>query len=397
MTMLPVLSGLRVIAVEQYGAGPYGSMQLADLGAEVIKIENPADGGDMARRVGPYFVGPPGTQDDSQFFHSFNRNKKSVTLDLKKPAAREVLHRLAARADASFDNLRGDLPLKLGLTYRALAPANPRIVCAHLSAYGRDGSRAHWPGYDYLMQAEAGYLSVTGEPDGPPARMGLSIVDLMTGLFAAFALVSGVLSARESGRGRDLDVSLFDAALQNLCYLATWYLNAGHVQGRETRSAHPSLVPSQLYRTRDGFIFIMCNKEKFWPILCERLGRSEWADDPRFRRFKDRLEHRELVNRLLDDALSARATAEWLAHFAGQVPAAPVNDLQQALDNPFVAERGRVADYGPVRMVAGPVVDAAAEGPRHPAPALGADTDAVLRGCGFSAAEIAALRADRVV
>jgi crotonobetainyl-CoA:carnitine CoA-transferase CaiB-like acyl-CoA transferase len=254
--MLPVLSGLRVIAVEQYGAGPYGSMQLADLGAEVIKIENPADDGDMARRVGPFFFGDGERTDDSQFFHSFNRNKKSVTLDLKKPAARRVLHALAARADAMFDNLRGDLPEKLGLTYAHLAPANPKIVCAHLSAYGRDGSRAHWPGYDYLMQAEAGYLSLTGEPEGPPSRMGLSIVDLMTGLFAAFALVSGVLAARDSGEGRDLDVSLFDTALQNLAYLATWYLNSGHVQGREPRSAHPSLVPSQLYRTADGFIFI---------------------------------------------------------------------------------------------------------------------------------------------
>ena len=395
--MLPVLSGLRVIAVEQYGAGPYGSMQLADLGAEVIKIENPADGGDMARRVGPFFFGDGDKSDDSQFFHSFNRNKKSVTLDLKKPAAREVLHRLAARADALFDNLRGDLPDKLGLTYAHLAPANPKIVCAHLSAYGRDGSRAHWPGYDYLMQAEAGYLSLTGEPDGPPTRMGLSIVDLMTGLFAAFALVSGVLAARESGKGRDLDVSLFDTAVQNLAYLATWYLNLEHVQGREPRSGHPSLVPSQLYKTRDGFIFIMCNKEKFWPVLCERLGRPEWADAARFRTFKDRLQNREVVNRLLDEALSARTTAEWLAHFAGQVPAAPVNDLKAALDNPFVGERGLIRDYGSARMVAGPVRDGASEPPSQAAPALGADTDAVLRDCGFSDGEIAALRADRVI
>src|SRR5690349_24494637 len=142
-----------------------------------------------------------------------------------------------------------------------------------LSAYGRDGSRASWPGYDYLMQAEAGYLSLTGEPDGPPSRMGLSIVDLMTGLNAAFAMVSGVLSARATGKGRDIDVNLFDTALQNLCYLAVWHLNAGVNQGREPRSAHPSLVPSQLYRTKDGFIFIMCNQEKFWPVLCDCVGR----------------------------------------------------------------------------------------------------------------------------
>ncbi len=394
--MLP-LSGLRVVAIEQYGAGPYGSMQLADLGALVIKIENPAEEGDMARRVGPFFTGAG----ESLFFHSFNRNKKSLTLDLKKPAAREVLLALARRADAFLDNLRGDLPETLGLTYEALAPANPRLVCTHLSAYGREGSRANWPGYDYLMQAEAGYLSLTGEPDGPPQRMGLSIVDLMTGLFAAFALLAGVIEARSTGRGRDLDVSLFDCALQNLSYLATWYLNAGHVQGREPNSAHPSLVPSQLYRTRDGFIFIMCNKERFWPILCEKLGHREWARDPRFGTFKERLQNRALVTELLDGALSARTTAEWLAHFAGSVPAAPINDVQGALDNPFVAASGRVRDYkesgsGPVRMVAPPVASGE-EPPLKAGPALGADTDSVLRECGFSPREIAALKAEKVV
>ena len=266
--MLP-LSGMRVIAIEQYGAGPYGTMQLADLGAEVIKIENPSDGGDMGRRVGPYFLSP----DDSHFFESFNRNKKSITLDLKKDGAREVLHALVRRADGVLNNLRGDLPDSLGLTYAALKKVNPRIVCAHLSAYGRDGPRANWPGYDYLMQAEAGYLSLTGEPDGPPSRMGLSIVDMMTGLFAAFALLSGIIAARDTGVGRDIDVNLFDCALQNLNYLATWYLNEGHKQGREPRSSHPSLTPSQLYRTRDGYIFIMCNKEKFWPVFCDMIGR----------------------------------------------------------------------------------------------------------------------------
>jgi len=238
-----------------------------------------------------------------------------------------------------------------------------RSFCAHLSAYGRSGSRAHWPGYDYLMQAEAGYLSLTGERDGPPARMGLSIVDLMTGLFAAFALVSGVLAARESGKGRDLDVSLFDTAVQNLAYLATWYLNSGHVQGREPGSAHPSLVPSQLYRTRDGFIFIMCNKEKFWPVLCERLGRPEWADDPRFRSFKDRLANRDEVNRLLDEALLARTTAEWLAHFAGRVPRRRSTICKPRWKTRFVAARGLIQDYDHVRMVAGPVRDSASEPP----------------------------------
>ena len=246
------LEGVRVLAVEQYGAGPFGTLYLADLGAEVVKIENHREGGDVGRQVGPHFFGPG----DSQFFQTFNRNKKSVTLDLKHPEGRAAFLALAADADAVLDNLRGDLPDRLGLTYADLAPVNPRIVCAHLSAYGRTGSRRAWPGYDYLMQAEAGHLSLTGEPDGPPVRYGLSIVDLMTGLAAGFALLAGVVSARATGRGMDLDTSLFDVALHNLNYPGTWFLNGGVVTGRLPRSAHPSLTPSQLYRTRDGWIFI---------------------------------------------------------------------------------------------------------------------------------------------
>ena len=249
------LTGVTILAVEQYGAGPFGTMLLADLGAEVIKIENPADGGDMARAVGPHFL-PDGS---SQFFHAFNRNKRSLTLNLKAPEGREIFHRLVAGADAVMNNLRGDLPEALGLDYSALGEINPVIVCAHLSAYGRDGPRKNWPGYDYLIQAEAGYLSVTGEPDAPPARFGLSVVDMMTGLMAVFALSSGIIGARASGKGMDLDTSLFDTGLHNLSYLATWYLNSGINQGREPRSAHPSLTPSQLYRTRVGWLFVMCN------------------------------------------------------------------------------------------------------------------------------------------
>ncbi len=393
------LTGVTVLAVEQYGAGPFGTMLLADLGAEVIKIENPADGGDMARAVGPHFL-PDGS---SQFFHAFNRNKRSLTLNLKAPEGREIFLRLVAEADAVLNNLRGDLPEALGLDYAALGKVNPAIVCAHLSAYGRDGPRRTWPGYDYLMQAEAGYLSLTGEPDAPPARFGLSIVDMMTGLTAAFALTSGIIGARASGKGMDLDTSLFDTALHNLSYLATWYLNAGVNQGREPRSAHPSLTPSQLYRTRDGWLFVMCNKEKFWPILCEALGHPEWAADPRFASFAARLEHRAEVTEMLDAALSARTTAEWLEILQGVVPVAPVNDVAEALENPFVADADRVAGFtGPdgaeaLRMLVGPVRVAGAEQPRKAGPGLGADTGDILRRLGLGQAEIEALRAKGVV
>ncbi len=396
--MLP-LEGVRIVAVEQYGAGPFGTMQLADLGAEVVKVENIAEGGDVGRFV--RHPQDPLPQGDSLFFQAFNRNKRSVALDLKQEAGREVLHDLVRSADGMLDNLRGDRPAKLGLTYEALKAVNPAIVCVHLSAYGREGPRAAWPGYDYLMQAEAGYLSVTGEPGSPPARMGLSMVDLATGVQAALAMTSGILAARAGGRGMDLDVSLYDTAMSNVGYLACWYLTAGIVQGREPRSSHPNLTPSQLYRTRDGWLFIMCNKEKFWGELADALGRPEWKDDPRFRDFAARLANRETVTEMLDEALSAKTTAEWLDVLQGQVPVAPVHDIASAMDAPFPTETERHlwVDHPSGRRVGsvGPPIRTGAAPPGRPAPAMGADTDEVLAGLGYGADRIAALRAAKVI
>jgi len=373
------LEGVRILAVEQYGAGPFGTQHLADLGAEVIKIENPAEGGDVGRHVGPHFFEPG----DSHFFQSFNRNKKSITLNIKTTEGRAHFEALVATADIVFDNLRGDLPEKLGLTYAALAPINPAIVCCHLSAYGREGPRKAWPGYDYLMQAEAGYCALTGEPDGPPARFGISIIDMMTGTTAAMAMLAALVSARATGRGRDIDTSLFDVAIHNVNYLGTWYLNDGVVTERQPRGAHPSLTPSQMYRTGDGWLFIMCNKEKFWPVLAQMLGRPEWASDPRYASFQARLAHRDELTADLDAALSTRTTAEWLAHFAGKVPVAPVYDVAQALDSAYVREQGVIVEVphparGTIATLACPVRCPGEELPRRPAPRLGAHNDEIL-------------------
>jgi len=394
--MLP-LTGIRIIAVEQYGAGPFGTMQLADLGAEVIKIENVADGGDTGRRVGPYFV-----EGESQFFQSLNRNKKSITLNLKSEQGQKILHRLVAGADAVLNNLRGDLAEKLGLTFDALKHANPKIVCSHLSAYGREGPRAAWPGYDYLMQAEAGYLALTGEPGGPPTRMGLSVVDFMTGLYSAYALTAALLGARASGKGGDIDVNLFDCALQNLCYLATWYLNEGHNQGREPRSAHPSLTPSQLYTTADVYIFLMCNKEKFWPVLCELTGLGELGSDPAYATFADRLKNRERLTQLLDDRLSAKTTAQWLEIFAGKVPAAPINDIRAVMDSPHLAQGDRVwtlehESRSDFRVLGSPFKVGEQRLPRKAAPTLGQHTQEILGDCGYSPEELRSFKADGVI
>ncbi|HSS64847.1 MAG TPA: CoA transferase, partial [Gammaproteobacteria bacterium] len=303
--------------------------------------------------------------------------------------------------DALASNLRGDVPEKLGLTYAHLGPHNEKIVCAHLSAYGRTGTRAAWPGFDYLMQAEAGYFALTGEPGGPPARFGLSIVDLMTGLGLAYALLAALTGARTTGKGQDIDVSLFDMALHNLNYPAAWYLNEGHKVGRIPRSGHPSLTPCQLYTTADGWIYIMCNKEKFWPALCELIDHPDWAVDPRFRKFANRLQHRDLITEMLDGVLSGQTTAAWLKRFAGKVPAAPINDVAQALDNPFVTESDRLqtlehSTRGPYRLVA-PPVRMTDPPPARPAPRLGQHTLSLLEEIGYDDSRITLLRNKGVI
>ena len=336
------LEGLKVLAFEQYGAGPFGSQYLSDLGAEVIKIEPAGTDGDYLRALGPYFIDEERNSASSIFFQALNRNKKSITLNILSDEGKEILGKLVKESDAVCNNLRGDVPEKLGITFDQLKQFNKKIVAAHCSAYGREGSRKNWPGYDYLMQAEAGYFSLTGEPSAPPARFGLSIVDYMAGLTMAFSLVSGVLSARSSGIGRDIDVSLFDTAMFNQSYVAAWALNSDYQPERLDRSAHPVLVPCQLYKTADGWIYLMCNKESFWPTLCDYIDRKDLRIDKRFSNFKLRQENRDLITDILDKELSKKSTSEWLEIFAGNVPAAPILDIKSSLENEFVKERNNI-------------------------------------------------------
>ncbi len=397
------LEGVRLIAVEQYGAGPYGSQLLADLGAEVIKIENPAGGGDVSRAVGPYMLG----EGDSQFFQTFSKGKRSLTLDLKAPRGRQVFERLAATADGVLNNLRGDQPTKLGIDYAALGRIKPSIVCAHLSAYGRMNARASWPGYDYLAQAEAGWMHLTGEPGGAPARAGVSVVDFMTGAVMALGLVSAILGARASGQGCDVDTSLYEVALHQLSYPATWFLNEGEVTTRLSRSAHPSIVPSEVFPTADGWLFVMCQTPKFWEALCDRLDRADVAKDPRFATPPARRANRIELETALDPIFRGRSTADWLDALNGHVPVAPVYDLEQALTNPFARDVGMVAtvphpDRPDFKLLASPLsVDGRRLGHVETgsglAPKLGADTDAILTELGYGDAERAALKASGAI
>jgi crotonobetainyl-CoA:carnitine CoA-transferase CaiB-like acyl-CoA transferase len=373
------LEGVRILSVEQFGAGPYGSLFLSDLGAEVIKIENAETKGDTSRHVGPRFLG----ENDSEYFQTLNTNKKSITLDLKSKDGLAALKRLVANADAIMNNLRGDQPEKLGLDYKTLKAINPSIVCLHISAYGRDNERKAWPGYDFLMQAEAGLMTLTGEPDGPPQRFGSSMIDFMTGATGAIGLLSCILRARQTGQGCDVDTCLFDVAMHQLSYPGTWYINGGSMPSRLARSAHQSLTPVQTVRTKDGWIYVMCMKDKFWEELARRIGRPDHLQDPRFSTAAARRENRADLTKVLDEAMSLKTTEEWLALLRGHLPVAPIYDVAQAIANPFV-ETANCVQRVPhpanpdFKMLANPLKIDGQRLDLEPCSALGADNATVL-------------------
>jgi crotonobetainyl-CoA:carnitine CoA-transferase CaiB-like acyl-CoA transferase len=388
------LEGLRILTVSQFGAGPFGTQLLADLGAEIIKIEDGAVGGDVSRHVGPYTG-----DDDSLYFQSFNRGKKSITLDLKHPDGQAVLRDLARVSHAVYNNLRGDLPARLGLTYAALADVNPAIVCCSLSGFGATGPRAAEPAFDYLIQGYAGWMSITGEPDAPPGKCGVSVVDFSAGYASMAALMAGLWDASRSGVGRDIDMSLLDTAVSMLSYFAIWTLNRDWAPTRVADSGHQALVPAQNFPTRDGFIVVFCNKEKFWTALVEALELAAVGRDPRFASFAERLAHKDVLLPLLKTRFAERTTAEWLARLRGKVPCAPVNTIAQALDDEQVRARDMVIEvkhprFGVLREVASPVKTAGVVTTPSPAPSLGQHTEEVLRDLlRYAPDRIAALRA----
>jgi crotonobetainyl-CoA:carnitine CoA-transferase CaiB-like acyl-CoA transferase len=373
------LQGMRILTVEQFGAGPYGTMFLADLGAEVIKVENASIGGDPARYSGPFLLGDA----DSEYFQSWNIGKRSISLDLKSAEGREALLRLVRGADAVVNNLRGDQPEKLKIDYASLKAVNPAVVCLHISAYGRDNERKGWPGYDFLMQAEAGLMTLTGEPDGPPQRFGSSMIDFMTGMTGAIGLLSCIIRARQTGQGCDVDTCLFDVAMHQLSYPGTWYINGGSMPSRLARSAHQSLTPVQTVRTKDGWIYVMCMKDKFWEELARRIGRPDHLQDPRFSTAAARRENRADLTKVLDEAMSLKTTEEWLALLRGHLPVAPIYDVAQAIANPFVETADCVQQVPhpanpDFKMLANPLKIDGQRLDLKPCSALGADNATVL-------------------
>jgi crotonobetainyl-CoA:carnitine CoA-transferase CaiB-like acyl-CoA transferase len=396
-TRLP-LEGIRILAVSQFGAGPYSTMVLAELGAEVIKIEDPSTGGDVSRSVPPYAI-----ESDSLYFQSFNRNKKSLALDLKTKEGREILEKLVRISHAVLNNLRGDQVRKLGLNHASLRHANPKIVCCSLTGFGTTGPHAAEPGYDYLMQAYAGYMSLTGDPQGPPATCGVSVVDHAAGLAAGLGLMAALYAAEKTGKGRDVEVSLIDTAFSMLSYLAIWNLNRGYEPVRQPGSAHQSLVPVQTFRTRDSYLVIFCAKESFWQELCTILQLENLATDERFSTFSQRLKNRKVLVSTLQKTFLTKTTEEWLKLFRGKVPCAPVNDLSRAMREPFLVNQGMIVEtphsfFGTIRQVASPIRLPGTSMNHHRAPGLGEHTTEILKQClGYDDIAIADLRRRKIV
>ena len=384
------LADVRVLAVEQFGAGPWGTLQLADLGADVVKLEDPASAGDVGRYVPPFQEG-----EDSLFFETFNRGKRSISLDLRHPDARAVLHDLVRVCDAVYSNLRGDQPRKLGLTYDQLSDVNPRIVCCSLSGFGMSGPRAAEGGYDYMMQGLAGWQSLTGEPGGPPTKSGLSLVDLSGGYASAIALLAGLWRARRDGVGCDCDVSLFETALHELMYIGPWAATHGYVPPRRYSSAHPTIVPFQNFHASDGWFVVGAAKQVFWERLCAVIGRPDLAGDDRFATMAGRNEHRDELLPQLDETFATRTVDEWVSGLvAAGVPASRINTVEEALVDPQAVSRGSIVEHdhpslGRVRSIRTPLRladgETLLERPAERGPFRGEHTESVLvELCGYT-------------
>ena len=389
------LEDIRIIAVEQYGAGPFGSVHLADLGAEVIKIEDPRAGGDVGRYVPPY-----AEDEDSLFFETFNRNKRSLSLDLSTESGRRVFEDLVRVSDAVYSNLRGDVPAKIGITYDDLKHLNPAIVCCSLTGFGMTGPRSREPGYDYILQGLAGWMDLTGEPEGPPTKSGLSLVDYSGGFVAAIALLSGLHAARRDGVGMDCDVSLYDTAISMLTYPAVWHLNADFTPQRTRHSAHPSLVPFQAFEAKDGWLVVGCAKEKFWERLAAVVGHPEWSQHGSpFGTFAGRQQNKDLLLAELEEIFRRRTVDEWLAMlYPASIPCGPINDVARALQEEHTRARNLVVTtdhprYGSLQQLASPVRVGAEVPTYRRAPRRNEDFDHVMRAiAGYDDAVISDLR-----
>ena len=393
-----ILSGITVLDLTRVMSGPYCTLMLADMGARVIKIEHPGRGDDT-REWGPPFVG-----DESVYFLSVNRNKESLTLDFKHPAGRRILEALLAQADVLVENFRPGTLQRLGLDYASLGSRFPRLVYASVSGYGHTGPLKDLPGYDAVVQAEGGLMSLTGDPDGPPYRLGLPIADLVAGLFAAQGILLSLIARAATGRGRHVDISMLDSVAGLLTYQAANYLTTGRNPPR-MGNAHASIVPYGTFETRDGQLMLAVGNDDQWRRFCDAADLSELTADPRFSTNPQRVENRDVLWPLVARALRVRDRDDWTALLrkAG-VPCGPVRTIGETLADPQLEARGMIASLrhpaaGELRLVANPVkLSDASPIPDTPAPLLGQHTESILTGdLGLTRQELDELRRNHVV
>jgi len=385
------LGGLRVLDLSRILSGPFCTMTLADLGADVVKVED-TKGGDDTRAWGPPFHG-----EDAAYFLSVNRNKRGIAVDLKDPECRALVQRLAHTADVVVENFRPGTAARLGLGYAEISAANPRVVYASISGYGQTGPFRDEPGYDAIAQALSGVMSVTGEADGPPVRFGVSGADLAAGMWATIGILAALRERDRTGKGQWVDISLLDGQISWLTYVATGYFTSGSVPQRYG-SAHPTIVPYQAFPTGDGHLMVAAGNDNLWRRFAPAIGLGDLAEDPRFATNPDRVRNRAELLALIEDKLATRSAGEWskLLSEAG-VPAGRINTVAEAFEHPQVLARELIAEVphpaGPVRTVASPIkLSASRAAVRTPPPGQGEHTDQVLGALGLDSGRRAGLR-----
>jgi crotonobetainyl-CoA:carnitine CoA-transferase CaiB-like acyl-CoA transferase len=376
--MPQLLSNVRILDLSRMLAGPYGSMLLGDLGAEVIKIEEPA--GDFTRTPAQYHMGGIGA-----YFLAINRNKKSMVIDLTTPQGKEVFHDLVKISDVVFDNLRPTVLKKVGADYETLRRINPRIISCSVSGFGQDGPDRDLPAYDLTIQARGGAMSITGEKDGPPVRMGLPMGDLAGGMFAAFAIAAALFERERTGQGRQLDISLLDCQASLLTYMATYHTIGGLIP-KPQGSSHEILTPYQAFKAKDLHLVVACPTEKFWQSLCRALGREDLTSHPHFKDAFQRIVHRQELYQVLGEIFLTKTADEWMEMLRREdVPSAPVNTLDRVMADPQLLHRNMVVEVdhpagGKFKCVGNPVKASGGDEVFHHPPALGEHTEEILRG-----------------
>jgi crotonobetainyl-CoA:carnitine CoA-transferase CaiB-like acyl-CoA transferase len=386
------LAGIRVLDLTRALSGPFATMILGDLGADVIKLEDTWHGDDT-RRWGPPFQG-----DDASYFLSINRNKRGLSVNLKEPQGQQVAQRLAMATDVMLENFRPGTAARLGLGYQELSERNPRLIYASISGYGQTGPSAPLPGYDAVAQAISGMMSVTGEADGEPVRSGTSLADVGAGMYAVIGILAALHARESTGRGQQVDIALLDGQLSWLTYVAGKYFATGVTPGR-FGSAHESVAPYQVFPTADEPLMVAVGSDGLWRRFTAATGLDELTDDPRYATNPARVSHRDTLVPAITKALAARGCVEWadLLNAAG-VPAGPVNTVPAALEQPQVAAREMVVEVehpvaGTLKMLGSPLkLSGQPVSFRHPPPTLGQHTDQVLAEAGYTAAEITGLR-----